>query len=154
MRTSTITALVAALGLAVAAAPAAARPVAYQGKTKGGYSVTFKRSGARISGITTGVPTVCLATNRYGRSESGVELFQPPGAFTLGRTAKVSAYQKPVMYYSKVTKNYTVTVKRGARGRISGRLKVVFSFIVPTFPMPSMIIYGCVGSTTFTAKPR
>jgi hypothetical protein len=61
--------------------------------------------------------------------------------------------QKPALYYNKVTKHYEITLKPGANGKLTGALYLTFSFIVPTYPMPTMIIYGCVGKTKFTAKP-
>jgi hypothetical protein len=153
-RTARVIAVAAALSL-VAAAPAAAKPVNYKGKTAGGHTITFKHEGKRVWFIYTMVPTVCLPTNRIGaRSITGAEIFNPPGPEIVGRKVTFKYKQKPALYYNDVTKHYEVTLKKGARGKLTGKLHLTFSFIVPTFPMPSMIIYSCVGKSTFSARPR
>ena len=155
-RTARAVAIAAALAL-VAAVPAAAdaKPVNYKGKTAGGHTITFKRAGKKVWWISTMIPTVCLPTNRVGSPpRSGAEIFTPPGYEIVGRKVTFEDLQKPAMHYSDVTKHYEITLKKGRRGKLTGKLHLTFSFIVPTFPMPTMIYYSCVGKTTFSAKPR
>jgi hypothetical protein len=38
-------------------------------------------------------------------------------------------------------------------GKLTGALHLTFSLIIPSYPMPSMLYYGCVGDTKFTASP-
>jgi hypothetical protein len=153
-RSARLVVLVAALAL-VAAAPAAAKPLNYKGKTKGGHSITFKREGKKVWHIYTMIPTVCLPTNRVGaRSSTGAEIFNPPGPQIIGRKGTWEILQDAAMYYNPVTKHYEVTLNKSPKrnGRVSGKLHLTFSYIIPTYPMPSMITYACVGKTSFTAK--
>jgi hypothetical protein len=153
-RTARIAALAAALSLLAAAPAVAAKTVDYKGKTTGGHTITFKRQGNKVWWISTMAPTICLPTNRVGaKSISGAEIFTPPGYEIVGRKVTFEDLQKPAMYYSKVTKHYEITLKPGANGKLTGALHLTFSFIIPTYPMPTMIIYGCVGNTKFTASP-
>lgn len=154
-RTSRIVAVAATIA-AVAAVPAAAsaKPVNYEGKTSGGHQITFKREGKRVWWISTMVPTVCLPTNRVGeRPITGAEIFTPPGYEIVNRKVTFKDLQKPALYYNDVTKHYEITLKKGKNGKLRGKLHLTFSFIIPTFPMPSMIYYSCVGKAKFTAKP-
>jgi hypothetical protein len=153
MRARAAAVAAAVLALAVPAA-ASAKTVHYVGKTSGGYKITFVRKGAKIAKIRTGVPTVCVSINRVSQTQSGLELFQPEHAYRLGRTGKESSLQRPVMYYSDVTKNYTVTTKKAKHGRITGKLDVTFAYAIPTYPMPETIDYACHGVTHFRAKAR
>jgi hypothetical protein len=147
-------AVIAALATLAVPAAASARTVHYVGKTSGGHKITFVRKGNKISKISTGIPTVCLSINRVSETQSGVELFQPEHAYRLGRTGKESSLQKPVMYYSDVTKNYTVKAKKAKHRRITGKLDLSFAFMIPTYPMPLTIDYACHGVTHFRAKAR
>jgi hypothetical protein len=153
-RIARIVVLTAGLSLFAAAPAVAAKTVNYKGKTSGGHTITFKRKGNKVWWIGTMVPTVCLPTNRpSARTMTGAEWFTPPGYEIVGRKVVFEDLQKAAMYWNKVTKHYEVTLRPGRRGQLSGDLHLTFSFIVPTFPMPSMIIYGCVGKAKFTAKP-
>jgi hypothetical protein len=153
-RTARIAGLAAVLSLLAAAPAVAAKTVDYKGKTTGGHTITFKRQGKKVWWISTMAPTICLATNRVGAKPiSGAEIFTPPGYEIVGRKVTFEDLQKPALYYSKVTKHYEITLRPGANGKLTGDLHLTFSFIIPTYPMPSMIYYGCVGNTKFTAKP-
>ncbi len=153
-RTARIAALTAALSVLAAAPALAAKTVSYRGKTKGGHTITFKRQGNRVWWISTMAPTVCLPSNRTDRQPiAGAEIYTPPGYEIVGRKVTFEDLQKPAMYYSKVTKHYETTLKAGPNGRLSGKLHLSFSFLIPTYPMPAVIIYLCTGDTTFTASP-
>jgi hypothetical protein len=153
-RTARIAALSAALSVFAAAPAMAAKTVNYKGKTSGGHTITFKRQGNKVWWISTMVPTICLPTNRVGaRTISGAEIFTPPGYEIVGKKVTFEDLQKPALYYSKVTKHYETTLKAGRNGKLSGDLHLSQSFIIPTYPMPSMIIYMCVGKAKFTASP-
>ena len=143
------------VSLALFATPAlAAKTVNYKGKTTGGHTITFKRQGNKVWWISTMAPTICLPTNRVGaKTISGAEIFTPPGYEIVGRKVTFEDLQQPAMYYNKVTKHYEITLRPGPKGRLTGDLHLTFSFIIPTYPMPTMIIYGCVGNTKFTASP-
>jgi hypothetical protein len=149
-----IAVLVAALATAVLAAPAQAAAVSYKGKTRGGNTITFKRSGSKITRMTTMVPVVCLSTR--GAPRAGADLFTPSGSITLGRTQTSEALQKTGLYYSKVTKHYKVSTKLGRQGAITGKLHMSLSYAYPVIDYWSsyLVIYICSGDSTFSAKPR
>lgn len=153
-RTARIAALAAALSVLAAAPAMAAKTVNYKGKTKGGHTITFKRQGNKVWWIYTMTPTMCLPINRVGeKAITGAEIFTPPGYEIVGKKVTFEDLQKPALYYNKVTKHYEVTLRSGPKGTVSGELHQTFSFIIPTYPMPTMIIYSCVGKTKFTATP-
>lgn len=132
-----------------AADSASAAP--YKGKTKGGNSITFNVKGKRVTGISTGVPAVCLNTSGSG-SSAGIETYQPKRPGVIGRTVKSRALQSAALYFGvDVTKNYEVTLKR--KGRVvTGKLRLSYSYFVPDLWNPRT--YICQGVTTFTARPR
>jgi hypothetical protein len=151
--------LISLLSLAITAAPAAGKTVAYKGKTKSGHSITFKREGGKIKNVQSMVPTVCLTTS--GGSDStrtGGDIYQPPGAYALGKTTKRKAFQRTPFYPAKVTKNYTLTAKTGSKGKITGKLDENFSFSLlgldPWSGNSYIRIFICQGVTNFTAKPK
>jgi hypothetical protein len=152
-RTARIAALAVALSLLAAAPAVAAKTVNYKGKTTGGHTITFKRQGKKVWWISTMAPTVCLASNRPGaQSRTGAEIYTPPGYEIVGKKVTFEDLQKPAMHYSNVTKHYEITLRSGPKGKLTGDLHLSFSFIVPIYPMPSMLYYGCVGKTKFTAS--
>ena len=152
--------LIVALGavaLLAPTAPAMGKTLTYKGKTKGGHTITFKRNGKKVWYIYTAVPTVCLSYNRPGAKPiSGAEEFNPPGPQIVGKKGTWKYLQKPSLYYNKVTKHYEVTINksRSRKGKLTGKLHLTFSFMYPTYPIPLTINYGCVGKTTFSAKPK
>ena len=155
MRTQTIKPLMAlaAMALLLVAAPlASAKSVSYKGKTKGGSSITFKRSGNSISKINSAVPVVCVSSTSSA-TRAGADIYQPGGSFRLGTTGKRKIKQRSAMAYSlKLTKNYKFTSKRGRGGKVTGKLDVNFSYLVPS--LYSMQIFICQGVTNFSAMPR
>ena len=152
------TTLLAVAALVAAAVPAAeAKPVSYKGKTKGGHTITFKRSGNTVSAITTLVPTVCASsTDSSSTPKAGADIYQPGASFKLGKTGKTKVLQNSTFGYGKHTKNYTFSSKKGRRGKVTGKLDVNFSYLVPNLygSFGSYSIYICRGVTSFSAAPR
>jgi hypothetical protein len=147
--------LAALAALAVAAAPAAATD--YKGKTKAGHTITFKRSGTKITKLQSMVPTLC-ATSSGGTydTKAGGDPYMPPGSFQIGETTKRKTLQRTAFYPAKVTKNYTFTAKSGKNGKVSGKLDENFSYSIlgiDLYGNPYIRIYICRGVTTFTASP-
>ena len=145
--------LCAVLGLA-AAGPAAAETRTYKGRTAGGYALSFKAAGDKVTKLRTIVPTTCVPT-RSGTPRSGGELFEPPGVSRIGRTTKSRALQDPAMHYSEVTKNYHVTLKRKSGGRIAGKLHVNFAFQTigyTSFGDMYLETWICRGDDTFVVR--
>ena len=144
-------ALAVAAGLALAA-PAAAKPVTYAGKTSGGTKITFKYAGGTARGVSTLLPVTCVATS--GTPKAGMDLYAPPMAFAVGKgEQRASAGEQPTaMYSSPVTKNYRFTGKRKRSGTITGKLHMNFSYLTIGYDF-SAIPWICQGDGTFTAKP-
>jgi hypothetical protein len=150
-------AILAAVALVAAAAPAGAKAVSYKGKTKGGHTITFKRSGNKLSAISTLVPTVCASsTSPSATPRAGADIYQPGASFRLGRTGKTKVLQNSTFGYGKHTKNYTFSSKRGRGGKITGKLDVNFSYLIPNLygGFGAYDIYICRGVTSFSASPR
>jgi hypothetical protein len=145
--------------LAVAAAPAAAKSVAYKGKTKAGDTITFTRDGPKIKNIQSMVPTICVTSSGgTGGSSAGGDLYKPPGAYALGQTVKRKALQRTPFYPDEVTKSYTVATKGAGNGKVTGKLDENFSYSIlgiDPFSGNSYIrIFLCRGVTTFTAMAK
>ena len=73
---------VAGLMVASSGQAAAAKPVPFEGTTKGGFAISFKRSGAKISQINAVVPTTCVPAGS-GTPRSGGDVFRPPRGLPL-----------------------------------------------------------------------
>jgi hypothetical protein len=148
-------ATLALAGLLAGAGAAEAKPVTYKGKVTGGYKITFKRSGGKISKINTGFATVCIPSSSFYGSRTGVDRFTPPGSYRLGRKIKRSKLQKTAMWPSKVTKYYTVSARKKGR-KIRGKLEMTFEYGLPTMDYYGvhLITYICHGTAKFSAKPR
>jgi hypothetical protein len=148
------TAVALTLAALLAGSAAAAGSSAYRGKTKSGSSISFAVAGSTISQVVSGVPTTCLETTGSYASRSGLELYEPPGAFRLGTTGKTKALQPAAMNQGiKATKNYTFSSTTSG-GKIRGTLKVSFSFLRPGADIYHSLIYICSGVTTFVASAR
>jgi hypothetical protein len=147
-----ITAAVAAAALA--GSTGTAHGAVYSGKTRDGSSIRLTVAGKRVKALRTTVPTSCVESSGSGQTTAGAELFQPPGAFALGRAGKVSALQPAAMNGgTRATKNYTVDV-RAAGGKVSGTLKVNFSFLRPGADIYHSYTFICQGSTRFSLRAR
>ena len=151
MRTRSLAALAAALSM-TALAPAA-DAATYKGKTEGGGTIAFTLSGTTISRVDGTVPTVCLETMGSYQSRSGVERFQPPGSFRLGRAAQVKALDPALMNRGiKATKTYTLRARRSGARTVTGKLRLSFSFMTLGPSIYQSYIYMCSSSVSFSAK--
>lgn len=149
------TTLLAVLALAARAIGAAgAHAAAYAGKTRDGSSIRLKVAGNKVSAIRTTVPTSCVETTGSFGTRAGAELFQPPGSFALGRAGRARALQPAAMNGgTRATKNYTVDVRK-AGSKLTGTLRVNFSFLRPGPDIYSSYIFICTGSTRFSLAAR
>lgn len=146
------TAVLAIAALAIGAA--GAQGAAYAGKTRDGSSIRLKVAGTKVSGIRTMVPTSCVETTGSFGTRAGAELFQPPGSFALGRAGRTRALQPAAMNGgTRATKNYAVDVRK-AGARLTGTLRVNFSFLRPGVDIYHSYIWVCTGSTKFSLAPR
>ncbi len=146
------TVAVLATGLAVAAAPAAAKPkaVKYSGTTTGGAPITFKLAKGKMKGLVTSIFVSC-STGPSSSVKGGVETFEAPGPVKVGPEYKGTAKQYTPLAYQDVTKNYTITASRSGK-RITGALSQSFSYFIPDLYYPRT--YFCWGTADFTAKPK
>ncbi len=145
----------AALALLLLAASApAAQAASYAGKTRDGAAIRFTLKGTKVSAINTTVPASCVESTGSGATRAGVETYRPPGAFPLGRTTRARALQPAAMNRgTRATKNYAVTVKR-AGAKVSGTLKVNYSFLAPGADIYHSLVFICQGSTRFAVAAR
>jgi hypothetical protein len=151
-------ALTAALAAALILVPAAAaKPVRYSGTTNAGDRIGFVVNGGKVSAIRTFTPTSCVPTG--GTPRAGTDFFEPPGAFPIGRTTKVQTPEpvESAMHYDKVSKWFHVTLTRGKRGAISGKLHQNYAFESLTSDSWSgvgLIGWVCQGDARFTARSQ
>jgi hypothetical protein len=145
------TAAVLAVGLAVAAAPAAAKQkqVAYSGTTSGGNTVTFKLAKGKIKSLVTGVYVSC-STGTSATVKGGLETVEA-APVKLGPEVKVTAKDYSPLAWQDVTKTYTIDADRSGK-RITGSLGVSFSYFIPDLYYPRT--YYCYGTTDFSAKAK
>lgn len=151
-RKITTTAAVLATGLAVAAAPAAAKPkpVNYSGTTSGGAPISFKLVKGKMKGLLSSVYATC-SIGPSSSVKGGVETFEPGAAVKVGPEFKGTAKQYSPLAWQDVTKNYTITASRSGK-RITGSLSQSFSYFIPDLYYPRT--YFCWGVADFTAKAK
>jgi hypothetical protein len=143
----------AAALLAGGGAQAEARPVSYVGKTSSGHQVTFKVDGNRMHDLRAGIRTSCVAIQGGGAPNGGADLFGFDGDVPLTGHSRFAFKTKNYLFWGDVTKTHDMWVKR--RGNvISGRLRMQFSYMVPSYTPGVFSIYSCLGGAEFTARPR
>jgi hypothetical protein len=145
-------ALAAACIVGITSSAAMARGVTYAGKTRDGDPISFTLNGTTISKLKAYVPALCGSPD--GFPMHGTDPFDPPGAFRLSKTTKVTARRPNAIWNTNtITKNFAVSFKRGAHGIITGKLHSDFSFLMIVYSYPiSSRAYVCTGDTTFTFK--
>lgn len=156
MKKTLMIALVAALALTLAVAPAAVakkkKPFAgtFKGKTAAGTSISLKvAKGGQVKGMTGTVFVYCMSPNTP-QTRGGVDLFQPPAGPKLGQTLQNSALQPSAVVGRDVTKTYTTTVRRAGKRAVKGELRLSFSYFVPDLWAPKT--FYCSGTTEFSAS--
>jgi hypothetical protein len=151
--TAALLAVAAICALAVPAGAMAAKPVKYIGKTDAGHKVTFQlKNNKKIIHFVTGLRTQCLPIQGGGSPMLGIDpwpdtwaLINTSGSFELKRT--------PAFYWNEVTNHYSLSNKKHRNGTITGKLRNVYEFLVPKYPIGTFVIYSCLGENTFKAKP-
>ena len=149
---SSLTVLTLAAALGTVASPAAAvEPGHYSGKTDGGYDIAFAVKHGKVKNIRGYVPTTCVSPTGV-LPRAGGELFEPRGAFRIGKVHKQTRKQQPAMHYAEVTKYYTITLKKTKRG-FKAKLHVNFSYqdIDYAYSSPRLRTWICRGDDSFTA---
>ena len=148
-RTITI-ALVTAL--AVAAPATAAKGVKYKGTTSSGHKVTFTVKKKRIHNLTAGIRMSCIPIQGGGAPIGGSEIFGFRGKVPFKRHVKWSFMGKPAFHYNEVTMNHQLWTKKRPGGRIRGRMRLQYQFLIPKYPIGTFTIYSCLGGAKYRAK--
>ena len=150
---ATSIAAAAALLLIPATASATGRQVTYTGKTNSGHRVTFQVAHGRLYNLRAGVRVSCVPIQGGTTPTGGADEFGFNGSIPLGSHARFTFKDKTALWFNEVTKTHDVWTKQ--RGRtITGRLRLQFSFLSPSFTPGIFTIYSCLGGATFTAHAR
>ena len=149
-RLSVALAVVAAMAFAVPAQ--AAKGVKYKGKTSSGHKVTFTVKNKRIHDLTAGVRMSCISIQGGGAPIGGSEIFGFRGKVPFKRHVKWSFMGKPAFHYNEVTMNHQLWTKKRPGGRIRGRMRLQYSFLIPKYPIGTFTIYSCLGGAKYKAK--
>jgi hypothetical protein len=143
------------IALLAAAAPASAsKPVNYKGKTSSGHKVTFQIKNGRIHDLTAGISMSCLPIQGGGSPTGGAEVFGFRGALKVKPHLRYSFMEKPAFHYNEVTMNNDLWLKRHGKRKITGRMRLQYSFLIPKYPIGTFTVYSCLGGGTFKASAR
>jgi hypothetical protein len=153
MKTVILSLAVAAL-LATTATANAGKAVTYTGKTSSGHKVTFKVKNGRVHDLVAGIRMSCIPIQGGGAPMGGSEVFGFRGSVKLKPHNRYSFMWKPAFHYNDVTMNNDLWLKRRGKGRISGRMRLQYEFLIPKYPIGTFTIYSCLGGGTFKARAR
>ncbi len=131
------------------------RAVAYEGTTASGHKITFTLKKNRLYDMESGIAVSCVAIQGQGSPTGGVETFSYKGWVPLSSEPQEFSFMKqPAVYWGEVTTNHTLTSKINRKnGTITGTQRMQFEYLVPTYPMPTFVIYSCLAEGSFKAKP-
>jgi hypothetical protein len=84
-----------------------------------------------------------------------MDLWNPPIAFPVNQANLEWTEENTTsgFYYNPLTKNYKFSTKKLRNATIRGELRQQFEFLIPKYPIGTFIIYSCLGTTKFTARP-
>jgi hypothetical protein len=145
-------ALTAALAAGALAVPATADAAKYVGKASG-EKITFKQKGKRISRIKTAILVSCFSSPGSDHDQ-GIELFNPPGKFKLGKEARKHASRHSAVRGGKKGFDFTVKPKRKSRKVIAGNLRLSYSDSTYDPFTNQITAWYCSGSTKFRARRK
>ena len=129
--------------------------VLYKGKTSSGHKVTFRLRKGKMYEFMAGIGVTCLPIQGGGKPSTYVDLWDARGWWIKQsiKNAKIK-YKGPVAgYYNPVTKTHHITSKRKKNGKIAGKLRIQYSFLIPKYPIGTFVIYSCLGTGEFKATP-
>ncbi len=129
-------------------ASAAAKAVKYEGETSSGHKITFTLKNGELWDMESGIAVSCVAIQGSGSPTGGVETFSYKGSVPLSAQPQEFTFmKKPAVYYNEVTTKHTLTSKIVNRktGLIVGTQRIQYEFLIPTYPIPTFIIYSCLG---------
>jgi hypothetical protein len=149
----TLTPLTAIALLALTAPAASAKTQTYKGKTSSGHTITIKVKRNKIRKIVGGVRMACIPIQGGGRPIGGSDVFGLKGTMPIKRFQTYSVMGKPAFHYREVTQKHDLWLKRRGK-RITGRMRLQYSFLIPKYPIGTFTIYSCAGGAKFKAKRR
>jgi hypothetical protein len=151
----TIVGLVVLGALAIAVPAQAAKGVKYKGKTSSGHPITFVLKGKKLHDMNSGISVQCISIQGGGAPTGGVDTFSYEGWVPLSRTGVDFTFmKKPAFHYNEVTTKHTLSSRLNRRtGVITGKQRIQYSFLIPKYPIGTFVIYSCLGSGKFKAKP-
>jgi hypothetical protein len=149
----TIAPLTAIALLALAAPAGAAKTQTYKGKTSSGHKITIKVKRNKIRYIVGGVRMACVSIQGGGRPIAGSDIFGLKGTMPIKRFQSYSVMGKPAFHWKEVTQKHDLWLKKRGR-RISGRMRLQYSFLIPKYPIGTFTIYSCAGGAKFKATRR
>jgi hypothetical protein len=144
------------LGALAAAVPAqAGSGVKYKGKTSSGHPITFTLKGKKLHDMRSGISVQCISIQGGGSPTGGADTFSYDGAVPLsGKGVDFEFMKKPAFHYNEVTTKHTLSSRLNRRtGVITGKQRIQYSFLIPKYPIGTFVIYSCLGSGEFKAKP-
>ena len=151
---TTVTTLTAIAVLALAGPAGAARTTTYTGKTSSGHKITAKLKKGKIRYLVAGIRMSCIPIQGGGRPLGGSEVFGFKSTkLRAKRHNRFTLKGKPAFHYNEVTMRHDLWLKRRGN-RISGRMRLQYSFLIPKYPIGTFSIYSCAGGAKFRAKAR
>jgi hypothetical protein len=145
---------IALLASLLCAAPAAAKSTSYVGKTSSGHKITFKLKGNKVVNPEAGIGVTCLPIQGGGTPKTGADYMYPLIKIKVGTKKKFQTEQTPAFYWRKVLVNQQFSSRKGRNGRITGKLRMQYSYLVSKYPIGTFSIYSCLGTATYKAKPK
>lgn len=149
-----ITAAGALSATALAAAPATAAPVAYEGSTSAGQ-VAFDRDGDTVTGLAGWVATACAST-RTADTKAGADSFFFEQPVAIGGEVEQTAKHETMLSWGTADKTYRVTLTPKADGTIDGHVVATFMIFEPYYNAWGYLdanTFACQGEGDFTAAP-
>jgi hypothetical protein len=123
----------------------------FEGRTKNvDVKLSFDLIGGSVRNAVGGIMVTCFYPG--GTSRSGVEVWDPPGAFPLGQKSEQFADDRPsAILGSNTRKRYTMEASQSG-DTVTGTIQVSYSFVA--FNPQTGMSQGssCVGEDTFTAR--
>jgi hypothetical protein len=151
---ATAGALVIAALLAAAPAQAAAKSVKYVGKTSSGHKISFTVKKGKVYKAIGGLSVVCLPIQGGGSPMTGADTFDARNwwIYFNRKNMKFTEKKMQAFHYNPVTVSHTFSSKKHKGGKVTGKLRLQYSFLIPKYPIGTFAIYSCLGTATFKAK--
>ena len=106
--------------------------------------------GNQVQNIVGGIVVTCFYPS--GNNRSGVEVYDPPGAFPLGQKTEQFADDKPsAILGSNTRKRYTMDATLSGN-TVTGTIQVSYAFVTYNPQTGYSQLSSCVGEDTFTAR--